>query len=141
MAEHWRLKPKVSWVRLLVTAGLFPFLYFCLITTKFIYLEFVTSHTMQCKPDPIPQEREGLCKLRIQADLQYSVAKGRVMTYSCYCISPRCGIKTRVLLLLALLIPYTTKLLQVNCESFTSGKLNCMSLKNYEYCPCKVLLI
>ena len=28
MAEHWWFKPEVSWVRLLVAAGLFTFLYF-----------------------------------------------------------------------------------------------------------------
>ena len=33
VAEHWRLKPEVSWVQLLVVVGLF---YFCLITSKFI---------------------------------------------------------------------------------------------------------
>ena len=38
VAEHWRLKPEVSWVRLLVTAGFFTFLYFRLITSKFIYV-------------------------------------------------------------------------------------------------------
>ena len=32
VAEHWRLKPKVSWVRLPATAGFFTFLYFHLIT-------------------------------------------------------------------------------------------------------------
>ena len=37
VAEHWRLKPEVSWVRLLVIAGFFTFLYFRLITSKFIY--------------------------------------------------------------------------------------------------------
>ena len=36
-AEHWRLKPEASWVRLPVTDGFFPFLYFCLIKSKFIY--------------------------------------------------------------------------------------------------------
>ena len=36
-AEHWRLKSEVSWVRLPVTAGLFTFLYFRLITSKFLY--------------------------------------------------------------------------------------------------------
>ena len=34
VAEHWRLKPEVSWVRLPAAAGL---LYFRLITSKFIY--------------------------------------------------------------------------------------------------------
>ena len=37
VAEYWRLKPRVSWVRLLATAGLFTFLYFHLITSKFLY--------------------------------------------------------------------------------------------------------
>ena len=35
VAEHWRLKPELSWVRLGMTAG---FLYFHLITSKFAYL-------------------------------------------------------------------------------------------------------
>ena len=34
VAEYWWLKPEVSWVRLLVTAGFAP-LYFCLITSRF----------------------------------------------------------------------------------------------------------
>ena len=34
VAEHWRLKPEVSWVRLLATASFFTFLYFRLITSK-----------------------------------------------------------------------------------------------------------
>ena len=38
MAEHWWLKPEVSWVRFLAAAGLFTFLYFCLITSKFILI-------------------------------------------------------------------------------------------------------
>ena len=38
VAEHWRLKPEVSWVRLPVTAGFFTFLYLRLITSKFIYV-------------------------------------------------------------------------------------------------------
>ena len=37
VAQHWRLKPEVSWVRLPVAAGLFTFLYFCPITAKLIY--------------------------------------------------------------------------------------------------------
>ena len=37
VAEHWRLKPEVSWVQLLVTADLVTFLYFHLITSKFLY--------------------------------------------------------------------------------------------------------
>ena len=39
VAEHWRLKPEVSWVQLPVTAGFFTFLYFRLITSKFIYFQ------------------------------------------------------------------------------------------------------
>ena len=38
-AKHWRLKPEVSWVRLPATAGLFTFLYFRFITSKFIYFQ------------------------------------------------------------------------------------------------------
>ena len=34
VAEHWRLKPEVSWVRLLAAASLFTFR---LITSKFLY--------------------------------------------------------------------------------------------------------
>ena len=39
VAEHCRLKPEVSWVRLPATAGFFTFLYFCLITSKFNYFQ------------------------------------------------------------------------------------------------------
>ena len=35
VAEHWWLKPEVSWVRLPATAGFFTFLCFRLITSKF----------------------------------------------------------------------------------------------------------
>ena len=41
---HWWLKPEVSWVWLLVTAGLFTFLYFCHITSKFIFFQ----HEARC---------------------------------------------------------------------------------------------
>ena len=34
VAEHWWLKPEVSWVQILVTAGFSP-LYFCLITSRY----------------------------------------------------------------------------------------------------------
>ena len=34
-----QLKPEVSWVRLLATAGHFTFLYFCLITSKFLHFQ------------------------------------------------------------------------------------------------------
>ena len=44
MAKHWRLKPELSWVWLPVTAGLFPFLYFLLITSKF----FLFQHEAKC---------------------------------------------------------------------------------------------
>ena len=43
VAEHWWLKPEVSWVRLPVTAGFFTFLYFCLITSKFKYSYLIDS--------------------------------------------------------------------------------------------------
>ena len=39
VAEPWRLKPEVSCVRLLATAGFFTFLYFRHITSKFIYFQ------------------------------------------------------------------------------------------------------
>ena len=34
VAEHWQLKPEMSWVGLQVTAGLFTFLYFHIITSE-----------------------------------------------------------------------------------------------------------
>ena len=37
--ECWRLKSEVSWVWLPVTASFFTFLYFCLITSKYIWGE------------------------------------------------------------------------------------------------------
>ena len=43
VAEHWWLKLEVSWVRLPVAAGLFTFLYFHLITSKFTTLDSLTS--------------------------------------------------------------------------------------------------
>jgi len=46
MADHWWLKPEVSWVWLLAPAGLFTFLYFCLITSKYTY-----SWTPVCTED------------------------------------------------------------------------------------------
>ena len=39
VAEHWRLKPEVSWVQPSAAAGLFTFLYFHIITSKFIYFQ------------------------------------------------------------------------------------------------------
>ena len=36
---HWRLKPEVFWVQLPATASFFTFLYFHLITSKFIYFQ------------------------------------------------------------------------------------------------------
>ena len=44
MAEHWRLKPEVSWVGLPAADSLFTSLYFCLITSKFIYFQ----HEARC---------------------------------------------------------------------------------------------
>ena len=38
VAEHWWLKPEVSWVQFLAAAGLFTFLYIRLITSKFILI-------------------------------------------------------------------------------------------------------
>ena len=40
VAEHWQLKPAMSWVRLPATAGLFIFLYLRLITSK-LYVESI----------------------------------------------------------------------------------------------------
>ena len=45
VAEHWQLKPEVSWVRLPATAGFFTFLYFRLITSKFIYFSPFVGQT------------------------------------------------------------------------------------------------
>ena len=39
VGKHWQLKPEVSWVRLPATASLFTFLYFRLMTSKFIYFQ------------------------------------------------------------------------------------------------------
>ena len=44
VAEHWQLKPEVSWIRLPATDSLFTFLYFCLITSKFIHSALVLTH-------------------------------------------------------------------------------------------------
>ena len=37
VAEHWQLKPEMSWVRQRTATDFFTFLYFHLITSKFIY--------------------------------------------------------------------------------------------------------
>ena len=73
VAEHWRLKPEVSWVRLPATAGFFTFLYFRLITSKFTQI-FVEEHahaaprqhfnqlppkTQIPRQNPIPSKHEG----------------------------------------------------------------------------------
>ena len=39
VAEHWRLKPEVSWVRLLVAAGLFHFPLFSLHNIRIHYFQ------------------------------------------------------------------------------------------------------
>ena len=44
VAEHWWLKPEVSWVRLLAAASLFTFLCFRLITCRFL------QATVPCEP-------------------------------------------------------------------------------------------
>ena len=44
VAEHWQLKPEVSWVRLPVATGLFTFLYFHLITSKFQHEARCSEH-------------------------------------------------------------------------------------------------
>ena len=44
VAKHWRLKPEVSWVRPSATFAFFTFLYFYLITSKFIYFQ----HEARC---------------------------------------------------------------------------------------------
>ena len=40
VTEYWQLKPEVSWVQLPATAGLFTFLCFHLITSKFLYMHY-----------------------------------------------------------------------------------------------------
>ena len=47
VTEYWRFKPEVSWVRLLGAACLFTFLFFCLITSKFIYFQCETRCSEQ----------------------------------------------------------------------------------------------
>ena len=50
VAEHWWLKPEVSWVRLPVAAGFFTFLYFHFITSKFFYFQCEARCSQQnCK--------------------------------------------------------------------------------------------
>ena len=44
VADHWRLKPEMSWVRFSTTAGLFIFLYFLLITSEFMNFQ----HEARC---------------------------------------------------------------------------------------------
>ena len=53
VAEHWRLKPDVSWVWLPAAAGLFTFLSFRITTSKFIYFQLETrcfeqAHCCSC---------------------------------------------------------------------------------------------
>ena len=48
VAEHWRLKPEVSWVRLMATAGFITFLYFHHITSKFIHMHLRFSCPKLC---------------------------------------------------------------------------------------------
>ena len=56
VAEHWRLKPEVSWVRLPATAGFFTFLYFRLITSKFIYFQREARCSEHWEVGIIPKE-------------------------------------------------------------------------------------
>ena len=44
LSMQGRLKPEVFWIQLPAAAGLFTFLYFCLITSKFIYFQ----HEAKC---------------------------------------------------------------------------------------------
>ena len=55
MAEHWRLKPEVPWVQLPMTASLFTFLYFRLITSKFpaLYGLTVSETRLECKVEQV----------------------------------------------------------------------------------------
>ena len=55
VADHWRLKPEMSWVRFWfsTTAGLFTFLYFLLITSEFINFQHEArccGHILLLKP-------------------------------------------------------------------------------------------
>ena len=66
VAEHWQLKPEVSWVRLLATAGLFTFLYF----------HFITSILLILKQSKLDQKTWKLTldiKLAINQNLQFCV--------------------------------------------------------------------
>ena len=59
VAEHWQLKPEVSWDRLPVTAGLF---YFCLIASEFLYIQHeartLSSYTLL---GLVPRLPHGVC--------------------------------------------------------------------------------
>ena len=53
VAEHWRLKPEVSWVQFPTTASLFTCLYFCLKTSK---NSFILCNTIPTAV--LPQQRK-----------------------------------------------------------------------------------
>ena len=63
VAEHWRLKPEVSWVRLPATASLFTLLYFRLITSKFLYFQ---REAIRCSEQASINFTNGtVCKLHV----------------------------------------------------------------------------
>ena len=47
VVEYWWLKPEVSWVQLLAAAGIFTFLYFHFMTSKFIYFQLEARSSEQ----------------------------------------------------------------------------------------------
>ena len=66
VAEHWRLKPEVYWVQLLVAASLFTFLYFCLITSRFLQ---ATVRAIVCslipRPHPLTRRNDLVNQVKI----------------------------------------------------------------------------
>ena len=66
MAEHWRLKPEVSWVRLPATAGLFTFLYFRLITSDFFIIQPYKLTTRAEQVQLINEIRKGHIQIMVQ---------------------------------------------------------------------------
>ena len=72
VAEHWQLKPEVSWVRLPATAGFFTFLYFRLITSKFIYFQREARCSEQ---NWLSQAQRGRSCIRVKTAIRAEAAK------------------------------------------------------------------
>ena len=78
VAEHWWLKLEVSWVLLLATACFFTFLYFRLITSKFIYFQ----HEARCSEhqDQFSSFQQGECRHHYCIHV---VSKGQAISSTC----------------------------------------------------------